>query len=693
MSMVIISVLTREVTERSDKTLARQIQQEVFVAQSQLQAAYEIIEQIYRETNDMEKLSVAYGDEIKNGVEIIEGIVKKYYQQAIAGSLSVEEAKKIALDEIRNLRYKEKEYFWIHSTDLSMIMHPFAPKESKPTWYEPQGLAVIKDPQGKALFSEMTQVATQKGRGFVDYYWPKPGAIGAKPVHKLSYINYFQPWGWIIGTGIYLDEIELRAQAEAKAFADRIVFNEDAYLSICNTKYQMLVSRAYPSEKYPDWYQDNGLLNIVDPKGKSVFRDCIGIAQSKGEGLTESYTLTAKKSDGSYHTEDRKAYAKLFGPWNWVLMSEVHLDKVEKEAQENHESLVKLKISILLTFLICGLIGCFICTLVTIKVVNKNLGSVNLIKEVLDNVAKGILNIRVNAKDEIASYFNDFLNNFEKLVRQVQHSVKVMGQPITVLENNSKLSSNVSNQQAAGVKEIVSTMEDTDQLAKRIANKVEEVSGIATLTKTNAEQGYVTIKNNLQKMEEVKESNQRAIEGIRTLSGQINSIWDIVKIINGIADQTKIIAFNAELEASAAGEAGKNFQIVATEIRRLADNTVSSTMAIRKKIQEIQHSSDVLIISAEESSLRVNEGYEGSLKIGTKFGEILKSSEASAISSQEIVASIQQQVAAFEQILLTLRQLSDGINSFADSSKLIAKTSGELKQTSEVLADIAKKYQ
>ena len=70
------------------------------------------------------------------------------------------------------------------------------------------------------------------------------------------------------------------------------------------------------------------------------------------------------------------------------------------------------------------------------------------------------------------------------------------------------------------------------------------------------------------------------ISGIKMLGEKIESIWDIVNIINGIADQTKIIAFNAELEASAAGEAGKNFQIVATEIRRLADSTVSSTNEI-----------------------------------------------------------------------------------------------------------------
>ena len=96
-----------------------------------------------------------------------------------------------------------------------------------------------------------------------------------------------------------------------------------------------------------------------------------------------------------------------------------------------------------------------------------------------------------------------------------------------------------------------------------------------------------------------KNSNNEIIDGIRALGQQIDCIGDIVTIINDIADQTRIIAFNAELEAVSAGEAGKNFHIVATEIRRLANSTVNSVNDIQSYIQNIQNASKNLIQSSE----------------------------------------------------------------------------------------------
>ena len=87
-------------------------------------------------------------------------------------------------------------------------------------------------------------------------------------------------------------------------------------------------------------------------------------------------------------------------------------------------------------------------------------------------------------------------------------------------------------------------------------------------------------------------------ERIKELNTKMNGIWDIVGIINNVADQTKIIAFNAELEASSSGEAGKNFHIVATEIRRLSDTILDSIKEIKIVIDEIQKASDRLILDS-----------------------------------------------------------------------------------------------
>ena len=111
------------------------------------------------------------------------------------------------------LRYgpENKDYFWINDMHPTMIMHPFKPQ------LDGKDLSAIKDPNGKKLFVEFVKVCDEKGEGFVDYYWPKPGAD--KPQPKLSFVKLFKKWGWIIGTGIYIDDIDVIVNAR-KALLD-----------------------------------------------------------------------------------------------------------------------------------------------------------------------------------------------------------------------------------------------------------------------------------------------------------------------------------------------------------------------------------------------------------------------------------------------------------------------------------------
>jgi methyl-accepting chemotaxis protein len=103
---------------------------------------------------------------------------------------------------IENLRYgpENKDYFWINDTQPVMIMHPYKPQLNG------KNLSASKDPNGKKLFVEMVKVCEEKGEGFVDYHWPKYGADQPQP--KVSYVKLFKKWNWIIGTGVYMDDIE-----------------------------------------------------------------------------------------------------------------------------------------------------------------------------------------------------------------------------------------------------------------------------------------------------------------------------------------------------------------------------------------------------------------------------------------------------------------------------------------------------
>ena len=136
----------------------------------------------------------------KQVVEIASGIAAHYESLARAGSLTTQEAQARAIAEIKSLRYQGQEYFWINDMHPRMVMHPTKPE------LDGKDLTDNKDPTGKPLFVEFVNTVKASGSGYVSYMWPKPGSD--QPVPKLSYVQGFEPWGWVIGSGIYVDEVD-----------------------------------------------------------------------------------------------------------------------------------------------------------------------------------------------------------------------------------------------------------------------------------------------------------------------------------------------------------------------------------------------------------------------------------------------------------------------------------------------------
>lgn len=126
-------------------------------------------------------------------------LIASYQKQVDAGTLSKEEAQKQAAERIGAIRYNEKDYLWINDLTPKMIMHPIKPELNG------KDLSENKDANGKLHFNEMVKVCKENGKGFVQYVWSKPG--GTAPVPKLSYVELYQPWGWVVGTGIYIDDV------------------------------------------------------------------------------------------------------------------------------------------------------------------------------------------------------------------------------------------------------------------------------------------------------------------------------------------------------------------------------------------------------------------------------------------------------------------------------------------------------
>ncbi|MEZ5235929.1 MAG: methyl-accepting chemotaxis protein [Acidimicrobiales bacterium] len=139
-------------------------------------------------------------DATRQHVETAVGTVAAFHARVLAGELDEATAQAQALDTLRGLRYDGDQYFWVNDLAPTMLMHPTKPE------LDGTELAGTTVPTGKHLFVDMVDVVERDGAGFVEYQWPKPGAEDPQP--KLSYVAGFEPWGWVVGTGIYVDDLD-----------------------------------------------------------------------------------------------------------------------------------------------------------------------------------------------------------------------------------------------------------------------------------------------------------------------------------------------------------------------------------------------------------------------------------------------------------------------------------------------------
>jgi methyl-accepting chemotaxis protein len=148
-------------------------------------------------------------------VESASGVLERFHALEVKGELTREQAQAGALGVLRTLRYGGSEYFWVNDLQPRMVMHPVKPElDGKP-------LADFQDPNGVHLFLNMVEVVRRSGAGFVDYQWARPGS--ERPVDKTSFVQGFAPWGWVLGSGIYVDDVARAFWRDAAAAAGAVL--------------------------------------------------------------------------------------------------------------------------------------------------------------------------------------------------------------------------------------------------------------------------------------------------------------------------------------------------------------------------------------------------------------------------------------------------------------------------------------
>ena len=364
---------------------------------SYVDIAYKTIESSYEKAHSKEEIQLRAGNQLEQRTNVLLSTITSYYKLNKA-SVSPETLKRNIIKIVKSYKGKGNEYFWINDNTLPyprMIMHPNSPQlDGKILNSKKYNCALgIK----KNLFQAMVEKCNNNGYGYVDYVWDKPTNNGIKRNQpKLSFVKVFKPYNWIIGTGVYVDDIEKNIKQECIDVISKMIFNNNSgYFWIIDDKLPfptMLMHAAKP--KLNGKVLSNPKYNCTLDENKNLFQEMVNVCNSNNEGFV-SYIWDKPTVNGVLADQPKISFVKKFDEWHWIIGSGAYLDTINKSIQIEETELyknLKLQISILLlSFLFIYLVLITYIKNIIVKPIKK-------IQSVINKLSKGIFPKTIDEK-------------------------------------------------------------------------------------------------------------------------------------------------------------------------------------------------------------------------------------------------------------------------------------------------------
>jgi len=303
-----------------------------------------------------------------------------------------------------------------------------------------------------------------------------------------------------------------------------------------------------------------------------------------------------------------------------------------------------------------------------------------------------IESISTDELGEFMTLLGGFLSKLQSTFSSINKNSSMVSLAMIDLSSTAREMAATANEQSASVAEIVSTMESNRNLTAQSAEKTKEVANLAVQTQELSRRGAGIREANENMMFDIKNQNIKIIEIIRNLTDMLSGIDESIKIIDSIADHTKLIAFNAALEASSSGEAGSRFSTVADEIRRFANNVVESASEIKENISDINQAAQNLLTEANNGTRAIDTGYNRIVEQKEVFENIVDVSQSVAVRMQQIFNLSKQQEVAAAHVFTALKEISAGVNQFVSATATTSDTVGKLNNMSSELKEMLAKY-
>ena len=469
-----------------------------------------------------------------------------------------------------------------------------------------------------------------------------------------------------------------------------------------------------------DWVkgdEDLAVILVVDEEGDEIISHNLELLGEPVARLTEGSKIVTRE-DISYYASPMERDGMFLGH-AIIGLSREHLNR---EIEENRQTFIVVSLVILvlgtgMIWILSNVLGGPIVEMkdIAIRIANGEtdvpvsvraggeigdlakafstmLANLRVIVTHAQRIAQGDLSHDVAESGDLADAFNQMVDDLSQLVRQVQDAGTRMDAFSAQMSQAIMAQTSTASQQSASIGQTAATMQElaraSDEMTKNSNRVVESAQG----TERDAEHGVQALERIREHMAGIRKSNESSLREINALSEKVKQIDSVMDVIYKITDQTKLIAFNAAIEAVAAGDAGRRFGVVAKEVRRLADTVVEATEDIRQQIGEIQEATGNLVSVAEENTRAIEEGMESATSTTSSLEQILGSVGTTAEAIDHISQSIEEQKEAAEQIMLSLNEISTGAQSFARSVEESNVVAGDLSGLSKELTTLIGRF-
>lgn len=312
-------------------------------------------------------------------------------------------------------------------------------------------------------------------------------------------------------------------------------------------------------------------------------------------------------------------------------------------------------------------------------------------------VGEGDLTQQSNVKS------SDELGELGRCLDQMVQGLKtVAGQARFATENLSSASAEIlastqqqaasTGEQAAAVQQTTITMEEVTQSSAQIVERAKQVAASAEATSAANHAGLQAMDNTARTMENIRAQAEAVAENIVSLSEKTQAIGEIIATVNDIAEQSHLLALNAAIEAAAAGEHGRSFSVIASEVKNLADQSREATVQVRVILGDIQKGINSSVMLTEEAVKRVESGKQQADMANGAIRTMADSIQQSVQAFQQIVAGSNQQQIGFTQVMQAVRDIGQASQQTAAGTQQLEKSAVNLTALSQQLQKAVERY-